>query len=100
MDNQLDIMPGCDRQHDIPRAARFDAPDILHPVMIRKIERRNISRNNIDGEDFIDRLEAFGYKIQKNGYSWGVHVQHAHTLFRTGTEPLSRLMRRLVTGRW
>ena len=31
-------------------------------------------------------------------YAWALMPNHAHFLFRTGTEPLSRLMRRLLTG--
>ncbi len=42
----------------MPRTARLDAPDVLHHVMIRGIERRKISRNDKDCEDFIERLET------------------------------------------
>ena len=41
----------------MPRTARLDAPGVLHHVMIRGIECRNIFRNNKDREDFIARLE-------------------------------------------
>ena len=40
----------------MPRLARLDAPGVLHHVMGRGIERRNIFRNNRDRNDFIDRL--------------------------------------------
>ncbi len=42
----------------MPRTARIDAPGVLHHVMIRGIERRNIFHDNNDREDFIERLEV------------------------------------------
>jgi len=40
----------------MPRLARRDAPGVLHHIIIRGIERRNIFRDNKDRDDFIDRL--------------------------------------------
>ena len=82
----------------MPRTARLDAPGVLHHVMIRGIERRKIFRNNNDREDFIERLEALCPAMQTSCYAWAFMSNHAHFLFRTGTVPLSRLMRRLLTG--
>ncbi len=82
----------------MPRTARLDAPGVLHHVMIRGIERRRIFRNNRDREDFIERLENLCPETQTKCYAWVFIATHAHFLFRTGTEPLSRLMRRLLTG--
>ena len=82
----------------MPRTARLDAPGVLHHVMIRGIERRKIFRNNKDREDFIERLKNLCPKTQTSCYAWAFMSNHAHFLFRTGTEPLSSLMRRLLTG--
>ena len=82
----------------MPRTARLDAPGVLHHVMIRGIERTKIFRNNKDREDFIERLENLCPEMQTTCYAWAFMSNHAHFLFRTGTEPLSRLMRRLLTG--
>ena len=82
----------------MPRTARLDAPGGLHHVMIRGIERRKIFRNNYDREDFIERLEVLCPTTHTNCYAWVLLSNHAHFLFRTGTAPLSRLMRRLLTG--
>jgi len=82
----------------MPRTARLDAPGVLHHVMIRGIERRKIFRNNKDREDFIERLEILCPGTQTDCYAWVFMPNHAHFLFRTGTDPLSRLMRRLLTG--
>ena len=82
----------------MPRTARLDAPGVLHHVMIRGIEGSKIFRNNKDRDDFIERLENLFPSTQTNCYAWAFMSNHAHFLFRTGTEPLSRLMRRLLTG--
>ena len=82
----------------MPRTARLDAPGVLHHVMIRGIERRKIFRNDKDREDFIERLEVLCPSTQTSCYAWAFLSNHAHFLFRTGTSPLSTLMRRLLTG--
>ena len=82
----------------MPRTARLDAPGVLHHVMIRGIESRKIFRKNNDREDFIKRLEVLCPSTQTSCYAWAFMSNHAHFLFRTGTAPLSRLMRRLLTG--
>lgn len=82
----------------MPRTARLDAPGVLHHVIIRGIERRNIFRNEEDREDLIERLANLCPEMQTTCYAWAFMSNHAHFLFRTGTEPLSRLMRRLLTG--
>ena len=82
----------------MPRTARLDAPGVLHHVMIRGIERRKIFRNNNDREDFIERLAVLCPATQTSCYAWAFLSNHAHFLFRTGTAPLSKLMRRLLTG--
>lgn len=82
----------------MPRIGRLDAPGILHHVMIRGIEGRNIFRNNKDRKDFIERLAKLCPEMEISCYAWAFMSNHAHFLFRTGQEPLSKLMRRLLTG--
>jgi len=40
----------------MPRLARLDAPGVIHHVIIRGIERREIFRDNKDRNDMLDRL--------------------------------------------
>jgi len=82
----------------MPRTARLDAPGVLHHVMIRGIERRKIFRNEKDCEDFIKRIKVLCPSTQTSCYAWAFMPNHAHFLFRTGKDPLSTLMRRLLTG--
>ena len=56
----------------MPRLARLDAPGILHHVMGRGIERKEIFFNDTDRSDFIDRLPALveeGAMESELGYS-------------------------------
>ncbi len=82
----------------MPRTARLDAPGVLHHVMIRGIERRDIFRNKKDREDFLTRLATLLPETRTACYGWAFLSNHAHFLFRTGDMPLSNLMRRLLTG--
>ena len=42
----------------MPRGPRIDAPGILHHVMARGIERREVVRSDGDREELLDRLGA------------------------------------------
>ncbi len=82
----------------MPRLARLDAPGVLHHIMIRGIERRNIFRIKKDREDFLDRFANLLPETQTACYAWVLMSNHAHFLFKTGNVPLATLMRRLLTG--
>ena len=41
---------------NMPRQSRIDAPDALHHIMVREIERREIFRDNKDKDNFVERL--------------------------------------------
>jgi len=82
----------------MPRQARLDAPGLLQHVMARGIERRKIFRNNKDRKSFLDRLAIILEETQTQCYAWSLIPNHFHLLLRTGTTPLSKVMRRLMTG--
>ena len=82
----------------MPRSARLDAPGVLHHIMIRGIDRRNIFQNDIDRDDLIDRLCALLPETGTACYAWTLMSNRAHFLFRTGTTPVSTVMRKLLTG--
>jgi putative transposase len=82
----------------MPRQARLDAPGVLHHVMVRGIERRVIFRDDVDRADFVARLAALVPATGLTVYAWALLPNHAHCLVRTGTRPLPRVMRSLLTG--
>jgi putative transposase len=82
----------------MPRKARIDAPGALHHIIIRGIERNPIFKNSGDYGNFLDR---FGKVIRETSticYAWALIPNHVHLLLRTGTIPISTVMRRLLTG--
>ncbi len=82
----------------MPRGPRLDAPNVLHHVMVRGIERRAVFRDDRDREDFVARLAALAAAGAWTLFAWALLPNHAHLLVRTGTRPLARSMRSLLTG--
>ena len=66
--------------------------------MVRGIERTTIFRDDTDRSDFIARLAALAEAGAWTVYAWALLPNHAHLLVRTGTRPLPRSMRSLLTG--
>ena len=82
----------------MPRQARLDAPDTLHHVMVRGLERRAIFRDDGDRADFVARLAALAQAGALTVYAWALLPNHFHLLLRTGARPLAGCMRSLLTG--
>jgi len=82
----------------MPRQPRLDAPGTLHHVMVRGLERRVIFRDDRDRADFVARLAALAVQGALSVYAWVLLPNHAHLLVRTGTRPLPRSLRSLLTG--
>jgi len=82
----------------MPRLARLDAPGVLHHVMGRGIERRDIFLNDEDRNDFITRLGALAQPGDLDVYAWALLPNHFHLLVKTRHRPLSSSMRKLLTG--
>jgi len=82
----------------MPRHPRLDAPETLHHVMVRGIERRAIFKDDADRTDFLARLAALVEAGALTVYAWALLPNHAHLLVRTGSRPLARSMRSLLTG--
>ena len=82
----------------MPRQARIDAPGALHHIMIRGMEGNNIFRDNKDRDDFISRLESILIDTSTPCYAWTLMSNHIHLLIRTGSVPISHVMRKLLTG--
>lgn len=82
----------------MPRQPRLDAPGALHHVMGRGIERTNIFRTDTDREDFVKRLADLCLDGNLIVYAWSLLSNHFHVLVRTGRQPISRSMKKLLTG--
>jgi len=82
----------------MPRRARIDAPDALHHIIVRGIERRDIFRDEEDRLDFIRRIAVLLTETRTTCYAWALMSNHVHLLLQTGDEPIATFMRRLLTG--
>jgi putative transposase len=82
----------------MPRQPRLDVPGALHHVMGRGIERTNIFRTDRDREDFLMRLADLCKAGDLIIYAWSLMSNHFHLLARTGHQPISKSMRKLLTG--
>ena len=82
----------------MPRQARIDTPGALHHIICRGIERRNIFRDNTDRNRFLERLGSVLEKTSTPCYGWALIPNHFHLLLKTGKEPITQTMRRLLTG--
>jgi REP element-mobilizing transposase RayT len=82
----------------MPRQPRLDAPDTLHHVMVRGLERRAIFRDDAARTDFVARLAGVAEQGAWSVFAWALLPNDAHLLVRRGTHPLPRSMRSLLTG--
>ena len=60
------------------RKSRIDAPGVLHHVMTRGIERRNIFKDNRDRNDFLKRLSKIVIASKTICYAWSLLPNHFH----------------------
>lgn len=82
----------------MPRSARLDAPGVLHHVMGRGIEGKEIFLGDADRDDFISRLAKLVEDDAMDIYAWALLPNHFHLLCKTNKRPLSSSMRKLLTG--
>jgi hypothetical protein len=74
----------------MPRKARIDADWALHHIICRGIERREIFRDNIDRENFVDRLGGILSETKTLCFAW--ELISNHSLLRTVHETLPTVM--------
>jgi putative transposase len=82
----------------MPRKSRIDAAGALHHVMVRGIEGRAVFRSDTDRNHFLERLGDILQDTKTLCYAWALIPNHFHLLLRTGSVPISTVMRRLLTG--
>ncbi|MDO9123171.1 MAG: transposase [Deltaproteobacteria bacterium] len=80
------------------RQPRLDTPGALHHVIGRGIERATIFRTDADRNDFLDRLADLCVDGNLMVYAWSLLSNHFHLLVRTGRQPISKSMKKLLTG--
>ncbi len=61
----------------MPRGARLDTPSTLYHVIVRGIERGNIVNDDLDRENFVERLGQVAEDTQTAIYAWALLDNHA-----------------------
>lgn len=82
----------------MPRKARIDAPGALHHIIARGIARRKVFDDNADRDFFVERLGKVLSDTETQCFAWALIPNHFHLLLKTGTTPISTVMKRLLTG--
>ena len=82
----------------MPRQSRLDTPGALHHIIARGNERRKIFEDKKDCKEFLIRLGDILSGTGTICYAWAIIPNHFHLFLRTGTFPISTIMRRLLTG--
>jgi len=82
----------------MPRQARLDTPGTLHHVIMRGIEGNRIVADNVDRQNFINRMGTIASETETPIYAWALLTNHAHILLRSGPFGLPNYMRRFLTG--
>ena len=67
-------------------------------MVARGIERGRIFRDQDDHAEFVNRLGAVLTDTKGSCCAWALIPNHIHLVLRTGKEPLSRMMHRLLLG--
>jgi putative transposase len=85
------------RMRPMPRQARLDMPGALHHIMVRGINKSSIFKDNQDRARFVGRLGETVSASHGSVYAWVLMRDHVHILFKSGSEGISWVMRRLLT---
>ena len=83
---------------DMPRRSRIDAPGALHHIIVRGIDRKRIFKDDADKDNFLGRLKNILTNSTTLCFAWVLIPNHFHLLLRTGSVPISTVMKRLLTG--
>ncbi len=65
----------------MPRGARLDSPGTLHHVIVRGIEKKPISDDDVDRNNFVERLGRLSQELETPVYAWVLMTNH--TLLRS-----------------
>jgi len=76
----------------------LDAPGLLHHVIARGIERREIFSDDRGRQTYVGPLGELVSAAGAQVYAWCLLSTHFHLVLRAGERPLPWLMRRLMTG--
>jgi putative transposase len=80
------------------RQRRIELPNVIYHVMTRGWNRAAIFKDRADRIEFLKRLSENLIKTSTHCYAWALMDNHVHLLLKPTSDPLSRVMRKLLTG--
>jgi putative transposase len=81
----------------MPRQARLDIPGALHHIMVRGINKSTIFEDDRDRGQFLNRFRANVTDADASVYAWVLMSNHAHVLFKSGSQGISTVMRKQLS---
>jgi len=81
----------------MPRQARLDTPGALHHIIVRDINKTAILKDKQDRSHLLERLGQNVTEGKCKIYAWVLMSNHVHILFKSGTDGISSVMRKLFT---
>lgn len=82
----------------MPTLKRLSLPGHVYHVFTRVAEGRRLFREERDLADLLARIESAATATRVNVYGWAVTPTRLHFLLRTGREPLTLFVSRIVSG--
>ncbi len=82
----------------MPRQGRIEIVGSLYHVISRGIERKKIFSDNQDREEFVRRFNKGLEETNCMCYAWVLMDNHFHLLLKPLKQPISQLMRKLLSG--
>ncbi|MGM0627568.1 MAG: transposase [Candidatus Fermentibacterota bacterium] len=82
----------------MPTLKRISLPGHVYHVFSRAAEGRRLFREERELVDLLARIEAAATATRVNVYAWAVTPTRLHFLLRTGREPLTLFVSRIVSG--
>ena len=64
----------------MPRGPRIDYPELLHHVIVQKIERKKIFSEKSNYENFLDRFDGLLKKFRYKSLCIGIDTEHKNGL--------------------
>ena len=81
------------------RSARLNYPGGVFHLISRCLNRQSLLDGQTERADYLSLLGQASQYTDARVLAWCVMSNHVHLVVRAGDEPLSRLMRRVHTGR-
>ena len=68
----------------MPRRSRLDIIGVLHQIMVGKIDRADIFRDDVDRHGFLKKLGELIVISKGQIYAWALMTKHVHILYKSG----------------